>query len=115
MAILAVQLPSVTGAAVSKAAANAGGDSFPNTGQEFVEITNNNATDPRTVTFDSPGTCNFGVSANAAHDAPSTIAAQTSKIIGPFPTPRFNDANNRVQMSYSDAGADLQIAVFRQA
>lgn len=111
MAILTVQKPALTGSAFTLAAAAAGGDSFPNTGVEFVHVKNAHATLARTVTFDSPGTCSFGLANHAAHDAPVVVAALTSLVIGPFPVARFNDANGRVQVSYSDAGADLTVGV----
>ena len=110
MAILAVQLPASAGVAFTKAAAAAGGDSFPNTGKEFFHITNAHATLPRTVTFDAPGTCNFGVAHNN-HDKAVVVAALTTMTIGPFPTPAYNDGNGRVQATYSDAAADLTVAV----
>jgi len=116
MAILAVQKPVLAGATLSLAAAAAGGDSFPNTGVEYFQILNSHATLPRTVTFDSPGTCNFGLAANAAHDmavvVPGVSGAPANRVvIGPFPVGRFNDGNSRVQVTYSDAAADLTVAV----
>lgn len=118
MAILTVQKPvlDTTGATLTLAAAAAGGDSFPNTGVEYFHILNSHATLPRTVTFDSPNTCSFGLSANAAHDVavvvPGVASAPANRVVvGPFPTKRFNDANNRVQVTYSDAAADLTVAV----
>lgn len=115
MAVLTVQKPVVAGVALTMAAAAAGGDSFPNTGVEFLQVTNAHATDPRTITFDSPGTCNFGLAANAAHDQAVVVAALTTKVIGPFPTPRFNDGNNRVQVTYSDSAANLTVAAVAAA
>lgn len=117
MAILTVQRPTLTtpGATVTLVAASAGGDSFPNTGVEHVEILNSHATLARTVTFDSPGTCTFGLPANAAHDlavvVPGVTSAPANRVmVGPFPRGRFNDSNERVQITYSDSAADLTIA-----
>lgn len=118
MAILTVQRPTLgtTGATLALVAAAAGGDSFPNTGVEFFQILNSHATLARTVTFDSPGTCSFNVAANAAHDmavvVPGVTGAPANRVlVGPFPTTRFNDGNARVQVTYSDAAADLTVAV----
>lgn len=116
MAILTVQKPAIAGATLSLAAAAAGGDSFPNTGVEYFQILNSHATLSRTVTFDSPGTCSFTVAAHASHDAaivvPGVTAAPANRVvIGPFPRGRFNDANERVQVTYSDSGADLTVGV----
>lgn len=108
MAALSVQRPSVAGVARTMAACAAGGDSFVNSGREFLHVTNAHATLARTVTVDSPGTCSFAVAANAAHDAVVSIAALTTKIIGPFPVDRFGET---CAITYSDAAADLSIAV----
>lgn len=114
MAILTVVTPDVNGEDPGFATAAAGGDSFPNTGKEFVHIKNANATLARTVTFDSPGTCSFNLAANAAHDQAVSIPASSQRVIGPFPPGRFNDTNGRVQMTYSSE-ADLTIAVLKPA
>jgi hypothetical protein len=85
-------------------------DAFTNTGGEFVHITNGHVSASRTVTFDAPGTCSFGVSAHPNHDLVVTIAAGETRLIGPFPAGRFNDSNGRVQVTYSTP-ADLTMAV----
>lgn len=115
MAILTVQRPTAAGATLTLAAAAAGGDSFVNLGVEYFQVLNSHATLSRTVTFDSPGTCNCALANNAAHDlavvVPGVSAAPANRvIIGPFAMPRFNDANGRVQVTYSDAAADLTVA-----
>lgn len=115
MAILTIQRPTAAGATKALVAAAAGGDSFPNTGLEYFEVLNSHATLPRTVTFDSPGTCSFGFTALAGHDLAVVVPAVTGApanrvIVGPFATQRFNDGNNRVQVTYSDAAADLTVA-----
>lgn len=112
MAVLVVQRPVAAGVASTMATAAAGGDSFPNTGVEWVRITNAHAANARTVTFDAPGTCSFHLAANAAHDLAVEVAALSTKIVGPFPVARFNDSNGRVAVTYSDSAADLSIAVF---
>jgi hypothetical protein len=114
MAVLTVQRPAAAGVVSAMAAAAGGGDSFPNTGKEWVRVTNSHADAARTVTFDAPGVCDFHLAANAAHDLAVTVAAQTTRIVGPFPIKRFNDANQRVAVTYSDSAADLTIAVFAQ-
>lgn len=108
MAVLTVQKPSVAGVAQTMATAAAGGDTFANSGREFLRVTNSHATLARTVTVDSPTTCDHGVSANAAHDSIVSVAALTTKIIGPFPTNRFSETGT---ITYSDSAADLTIAV----
>jgi len=117
MAVLTVQRPTLatTGATLALSAAAAGGDSFANTGVEYFRIKNAHATDPRTVTFDSPGTCSHGLAANAAHDVAVVVPGAASAplnevVVGPFPVKRFNDTNSRVQVTYSDSAADLTVA-----
>lgn len=111
MAILTVQKPALAGAVLAKQAAAAGGDSFPNSGVEFVNVTNTHATDPRTLTFDAPGICSLGLAADPVHDSVVVVTALTTRTIGPFPVRQFNDANGRVQITYSDAAANISIAV----
>ena len=111
MAILAAQKPTLAGTAKTLAAASAGGDSFQNSGIEMFHVKNAHATLARTVTFDSPNQCNFGLAAHAAHDAAIVVPALSERIIGPFPANRFNDVNDRVQVTYSDAAADLTVGV----
>ncbi len=116
MAILTVQRPvlSTSGTTVGFTSATSIGDSFPNTGIEFVHVVNT-ASSPRTITFDSPGACTFGVSANAAHDiamvVPGTTGAPNNRVMaGPFPRGRFNDTNGRVQITYDDpSGVTLAV------
>src|SRR3954471_4035755 len=111
MAILTVQIPALTGGLVTKANAAGGGDSFPNTGQETLFVENLDA-GSHTVTADSPGTCSFGATAAAAHDAVIAVAAGETRQIGPFPVARFNDANSRVQLTY-DAVTNVKVWVVR--
>src|SRR5262245_13087757 len=101
MALLTVQRPSLTGTIVTEAAASAGGDSFPNTGTESF-IINNGGASPVTVTFRAgPNACSFGLSGGTSHDLPIAVAAGERRVIGPFPTSRFNDVNGNVQVTYS--------------
>jgi len=99
MANYAPDKPGVAGAVpVSHAAAAS--DSFDNNGRVMIRV--NNAGGASTVlTVDDPGT-NQPVAATAFNpDAAITIVNGTTKVIGPFPTARFNDGNGRVQLSWS--------------
>lgn len=114
MALLTVQRPSQTGATLTLVAVAAGGDSFPNTGIEYFHVLNSHATLSRTVTFDSPNTCNFNLANSASHDMAIVVLGVTGApanrvVIGPFSVQRFNDGNQRVQVTYSDAAADLTV------
>ena len=109
MAILPVQKPvlGASGVTLAFTSATSAGDSFPNTGVEFVHVVNTGSV-AKSITFDSPGTCSFGATAAANHDQvlalpPVASAPDNRKTLGPFPTTRFNDGNNRVQIAYDDA------------
>ena len=113
MALLTAQLPIITGTVLAPVAAAGGGDNFANTGSEFFYIKNLSGGNI-TVTFDSPGTCSFGLANNAVHDAAIVVATATERIIGPFPTPRFNDGSNLVQVTYSGV-TSTTVAVIKAA
>ncbi len=115
MALLTLATPTQAGTAYAMTAAASGGDTFANSGREFVLVRNDHATDPRTVTFDAPGTCDFELAAHANHDLAVVVVAQTQEMIGPFSLTRFNDASGLVHVTYSDAAADLTIAVVAAA
>lgn len=112
MATLTVSAVVEAGVAQNLVAAAAGGDQFANTGKEIFIIENAHATLPRTVTFDVPNTDNFGVSGSGL-DRAVVVAALTTLFIGPFPTGKFNDANKNVQVTYTDAAADLTVQVIQ--
>ena len=87
----------------------AGGDEFVNNGRVSIHIRNAHGADPRTITIDSQTGCNQEAS---DHDIAVVItAANDEKVIGPFPKARFDDAAGKVQITYSDAAADMTIAL----
>jgi hypothetical protein len=89
MAALTVQNPNAT-AALTMSSAAGGGDTFANTGNERLMVVNGGGS-PITVTIDSPNTCNFETSANAAHDLAVTVAAGATKILPALPVGRFGE------------------------
>lgn len=91
------------------AKATGDGDEFVNSGQIVIHVKNAHADTARTVTIDTYTKCNYGL--DTEHDVAVAIAGQSEKVIGPFPKNRFNDAEGKVQITYSDAAADLTIAV----
>jgi len=97
MADLTVQVISLLGIIPSLAAAAVGGDAFLNSGREYLHVKNGSAASID-VTVDSVAPCNQGVD----HNAIVAIAAGVEKLIGPFPKARFNDAAEKVQVTYSD-------------
>jgi len=96
MADLTVQVISLTGIVPSLGAAAAGGDAFLNSGREYFDVKNGGGASIN-VTVNSVAACNQG----ADHDVVVAVAAATEKLIGPFPKARFNDAAEKVQVTYS--------------
>jgi len=107
MAALSVQAASLVGLTPSFGAAAAGGDSFANTGKEFLHVKNGHS-GSQTVTVNSQTPCNYG----SDHDVAVAVPAGGERIIGPFPKDRFNDANGLAQLTYSGVTL-LTIAVVR--
>lgn len=100
MAVLTVQDAVVSGLTESLAAAAGGGDSFDNNGQCILEVVNGGG-GSITVTIDDPGSPSPAGATQFNPDVAVTVGAGASKLIGPFPPFRFNDANGRVNVSYS--------------
>jgi len=107
VATLSVQIVVLGGLTPSYGAAAGGGDEFLNSGREFIHA-KNGAGVSQTVTVNSQVACNQG----ADHDAAVAIPAGQERMIGPFPKNRFDDANGKVQITYS-AVASLTVAVVR--
>lgn len=83
-----------------------GGDEFLNDGSQFLRIANGDAS-PMDVTIVSQST----VDGLAVADRVVTVAAGTVKLIGPFSPGVYNDANGKVQLTYSSA-TSLTVGVF---
>lgn len=106
MAILTPTAVSRAGNPLTSTAASAGGDSFPNTGKEFLVIKNGGAA-AITVTLDIQQT----VDGQAVTDKTVSVAAGATVLIGPFPTGIYNDANGRVNITYSSV-TNVTVDVF---
>jgi len=105
MATLTVQVLDDTAKEVTFAACSALGDQFVNNGNIHLRIKNADAAD-KTVTINSQKVCNQGYD----HDRVLTITAGKTMETNVFDTYRFNDANGKVQITYSDV-TSLSIAV----
>lgn len=110
MATLSVQNPSA-GTAITMTSASAS-DQFSNNGKVALMVVSTDA-GSCTITFDSPGTCNFGAAANAAHDLAVTVAAGATKVIGPLDPARFNDGSDMCIFTSSVTGATIKLAALR--
>lgn len=100
MAVLTPVDVTLAGVADNLVAAAGGGDSFPNNGH-VVFVVNNGSAGAITVTFDDPNTPNPGSASQFNPDVAVSVPAGARRTIGPFPPFRFNDANGRVNVTYS--------------
>jgi hypothetical protein len=87
------------------AAANVDGNYFANTGKEWLEIANADAS-PMNIVIKA---LVDGVSISAFRTI--AVAAGARKKIGPFSPSPYNDADNRVQVTYS-AVTSVTVGVF---
>ena len=103
------QKPTYTGGALTpQAATYPAGDSFVNNGFEWLHIANPTGAGI-TITADAPGVDNFGFSGNALDKAVVVPAGATMFAWGPFPMGRHNDANGKVQLTYSATGLMITV------
>lgn len=109
MATLTATQITVAGADYVLGAAAAAGDAFLNSEKEFIVVKNAHVSEARTVTIASTHKCSY----NFAHDISVSVAAGTTEMIGVLPVKWFNNSDDMVTITYSDAGADLTIGVFR--
>jgi len=89
------------------AAAGASGDSWANTGQEYLAVQNGSGSAVTVTlvyrnTFDSQTPANRTVS----------VGAGDLVLIGPFPQALYNDANQRASVTYS-AASSVSVAAIR--
>jgi hypothetical protein len=79
--------------------AAAAGDSFDNNGNVLLYI---KSTGTLTVlTVDAPGAFGPTAAKQFDPDVGFTTPATGDRVLGPFPTARFNDVNGRVQLAWS--------------
>lgn len=97
MAELTVQIIARTGLEPTFAAAAAGGDTFVNDGRTFLWVKNADV-DAMNVTINSLDNCDQGFD----HDPAVEVTNAEERLIGPFPTGRFNDSSGQVSVTYDD-------------
>lgn len=107
MANLTVQKTSKVGLTPVFTAADVAGDLFSNTGDVILYVKNDDASD-KVVTIDSVRKCDQGFD----HDIAVTITAGSEEMIGPFPTHRFNDDSQKVNVDY-DAVTSVTLAAIK--
>lgn len=116
MADLPVSAPSVAGVNLNPAAASSGGDAILNTrGDVFLYVTNGGGSSINVTlaavqtTRPADGTFPASTFGNQVVAVPNG----QSRLIGPIP-PAFNDANGKVQVTYSSV-TSVTVAAFRPA
>jgi len=100
MATLTVQDAAVGGLNASYTAAAGGGDDFANNGLVLLHVVNGGGGSINVV-VDDPNSPNPGSATQFNPDVTVAVPAGEDRFIGPFPTFRFNDANGRVNVTYS--------------
>jgi hypothetical protein len=94
--------------------ADLAGDTFLNGGTYVVIIRNKNI-NPRTITIPSPGTCNFQLQNNAAHNKVIVISGDATGngtfLFLRLDPSRHNDGNGLTTLNYSNNGNGLAVAL----
>lgn len=104
MALLGYQVPTINGTVLAFVAADPAGDRFPVSDRGALLVKNDSAA-PITVTVAVPGNTRFG---QPQPDVPVTVAAGTTRVIGPFPA-ELRDTDGAVHVTYS-AAASVSVA-----
>ncbi len=104
MATLTVQQPALGGAAVTYAAAAAGGDDFPNDARTIAHVKNGSGVSIN-VTIARDRNCDMGFT----HSVVVAVPAAGERIIGPFKRDEFGSS---VGLAYS-AVTTVTVAVVR--
>ena len=113
MATLTPQKVIEDGQVETLTSASSAGDEFTNSGVEFIHIQNGHASNSYTVTITAQVTNvhhqQFGTVTKK--NITKTVAAGQDAFIGPFKQGAFNDANNKVQITYNAVDALLKVSV----
>jgi hypothetical protein len=109
MAILTVREPGLAGLSLgAMTPAAVGGDSFVNNGLVMLFIHNPTGA-AITITADAPGVpALYGAIAHNPGSQKAIAAGALRDVWGPFPAWRFNDANGRVNLTYTAVGLMLE-------
>lgn len=107
MALLTATPITRSGITPALAAAGAGGDSWANSGKEFIEV-NNAGGAPITVSIAIQGTVD-GVAVPART---VVVTNATRRFIGPFQPGFYNDTNGQIQLTYSGV-TSVTVGVFQ--
>lgn len=113
MATLAIQNATKLGFEPTFAAVAAGGDEFVNDGKTLLEFVNSSGANAYTITVATPATIEGLAVADVAVSMQAGVGER--RVVGPFPINAFNDANGKVQITYTGTApaTDLTVAVIR--
>lgn len=109
MAALTVQEASILGTTLTLAAASGGGDTVDPTGGDVCLEVRNGSGGALSVLVARAGT-EYG---QANPDITVSVAAGTTKLIGPIPQAFRDSADNLVDLTYPGGVSSLTIAAFR--
>lgn len=113
MATLSVTNLSSSGLAQTLAAAGGSGDQFTNDGQTFLVVSNGSGSSiDMTIAAQTTSATKQGMEDITYSNKVVALADGATKMIGPFATGTYNDANGRVQVTYSSA-ISVTVAAFR--
>ena len=102
----------LAGVADTTSAASADGNTFTNTGYEFVEVINADAS-PTTVTIDVYPSGGGGAPEGLTTTDPTVVvAAGTRKKFGPFRKRLYNNGSEKVKVTCSNV-TSVTVAVYR--
>lgn len=107
MAELSTQVLGVDGVSVTFSSADAGGDTFRNSGRNILVVKNEDAS-PKQVTVVAQKECNQG----HLHDIVADVGAGEEYYFENLEKVRFNNDNEKVEVSYDDV-TSLKVAVLR--
>ncbi len=100
LTVVSISLTGITPAGVT---VEDDGMFFVNTGNIYLDILGGTSGALK-VTIDSPAECDFG----ETHDVEITPVAATRYLVGPFPRSRFDDASNKINITFA-AGAEADL------
>jgi len=92
---LTVTKISRAGVVLGDVAATADGNTFQNTGYEFQYIQTSGTGTTLTIAVQAT------LDGQAVANKTVTLASTAEKLVGPFPTDKYNDANGNVVLTYS--------------
>lgn len=110
MATLTAQQMTASGAEITYAAADAGGDEVANQRNLFLHVKNGDSSS-HTVTIEAQYPASRIPVGLAESDPVTTIPAGEDRLIGPLPSSAFSDGDGNVQVAYDDVTSVTVAAV----